>query len=268
MYRIGAAVYSGRSSRCGFGADRGAAPRGKSSRRSWCGRDPCPGCRNCYYSIPRRSPAAFGTAAAIGLAACPVSSGGLVEALGWRGAFAVFAAGGLVLFIGSTVLPESRTDEPVPIDWIGAGPGILHARSCRCSRAGMGSSCAPAVCRALALSVISLALSTDRTQMPIIDFGPLRNLAFAGWLLALATVSIGYAGLLAHLPSLLQGVRALTPSRSGMILLAPVVPKLLLPIFVGHTDAKIPARFLLGPALPCRPWPLNWVWLQSVRHVH
>lgn len=198
--------------------------------------------------------AAFGTAAATGLAAGPVASGGLVEALGWRGAFAIFAAGGLVLLIGSGALPESRRDEPVPIDWIGAGLviaalGFFMLGVAGAPDRGWTHPLTLVSAAALTLSIIGLVLSARRAAVPIIDFGLLRNSVFAGWLLALAAVSIGYAGLLAHLPSYLQSIRALTPSQSGMILLTPVVPMILLPILVGHISAMIPARLLIGPAL-------------------
>lgn len=208
------------------------------------------------FNGPARSRmfAAIGTAAAIGLAAGPVVSGGLVEALGWRGAFMAFALAGLVVFGGSFALPESHGDESVRIDWIGAALVVAGLCSFMLAIAGAPSRgwANPITLGAGMLALVFFALlrfHVRKVPSPIIDFSLLRDPNFLGWLIALATVSFGYAGLLAHLPSYLQSVFAYSPSQSGLMLLTPVVPMVLLPMLVGQLSTKVPARLMIGPAL-------------------
>lgn len=198
--------------------------------------------------------AGFGTAAAVGLAAGPVASGLLVETLGWRGAFGIFAGAGLVLVLGSTVLPESRRQDPAPIDWIGAGLVVIGLCSLMFAAAGAPSRgwAHPVTVIAVAVtlaSLVALLRVERRLTAPIIDPALLRNATFTAWLLALGAVSLGYGGLLAHLPSFLHGVLGFSPSQSGLMLLTPVVPMVLLPLLVGQVSTRVPARLLIGPAL-------------------
>lgn len=198
--------------------------------------------------------AALGTAVAMGLAAGPVVSGALVEGLGWRGTFAVFASAGLALLVGSAVLPESRREDRAPIDWTGAAlvvAGLCALMLAIAGAPGRGWS-DPGTVIAVVVAVIcltSLVGVERRLAEPVVDLGLLRNPAFAGWLLALATVSIGYAGLLAHLPSFLHSILDMSPSESGLIMLVPILPMVALPVLVGQISTRIPARHLIVPAL-------------------
>ena len=198
--------------------------------------------------------AALGTAVAMGLAAGPVVSGALVEGFGWRGTFGVFASAGLALLIGSAVLPESRREDRVPIDW--AGAALVVAGLCALMLAIAGAPARgwsdPVTVTALAVAVICLTalVGVERRLLePVVDLGLLRNSAFTGWLLALATVSIGYAGLLAHLPSFLHSILDMSPSESGLIMLVPILPMVALPVLVGQISTKVSARHLIVPAL-------------------
>ncbi|MGC2942570.1 MULTISPECIES: MFS transporter [unclassified Brevibacterium] len=208
------------------------------------------------FTGPARSRmfAAIGTAAAVGLAAGPVVSGGLVETLGWRGAFMAFALAGLAVFGGSFALPESHGDDSVRIDWIGAALVVAGLCSFMLAIAGAPSRgwANPVTLGAGMLALVcfaALRFHARRVASPIIDFSLLRNPNFSGWLIALATVSFGYAGLLAHLPSYLHSVFAYSPSQSGLMLLTPVVPMVLLPMLVGQLSTKVPARLMIGPGL-------------------
>lgn len=198
--------------------------------------------------------AALGTAVAMGLAAGPVISGVLVEGLGWRGTFAVFAGAGLALLVGSTVLPESRREGNAPIDWTGAAlvvTGLCALMLAIAGAPGRGWS-DRATLAALVVAAVCLATLVGverRLPEPVVDLALLRNPAFAGWLLALATVSIGYAGLLAHLPSFLHSILDMSPSESGLIMLLPILPMVALPVLVGQVSTRIPARHLIVPAL-------------------
>lgn len=198
--------------------------------------------------------AALGTAVAMGLAAGPVISGVLVEGLGWRGTFAVFASAGLALLVGSTVLPESRREDNAPIDWTGAA--LVVAGLCALMLAIAGAPVRgwsdPVTLAALVVAIVCLATLVAverRLDEPVVDLALLRNSAFAGWLLALATVSVGYAGLLAHLPSFLHSILDMSPSESGLIMLLPILPMVALPVLVGQVSTRIPARRLIVPAL-------------------
>ena len=210
--------------------------------------------------------AALGTAVATGLAAGPVVSGALVEGLGWRGTFAVFASAGLALLVGSTVLPESRREAAVPIDWIGAL--LVVAGLCALMLAIAGAPARgwsdPVTVTALVVAIGCLTALVGverRLAEPVVDLGLLRNAAFSGWLLALATVSVGYAGLLAHLPSFLHSVLDMSPSGAGLMMLTPVLPMVALPVLVGQVSTRIPARHLIGPALALTALGNAWLGL-------
>lgn len=60
---------------------------------------------------------AFGAATVTGLAVVIRASGGLVEALGWRGAVVIFAAGGLVLIISYFLLARLTFYESLRLVW-------------------------------------------------------------------------------------------------------------------------------------------------------
>src|SRR5699024_2796466 len=102
----------------------------------------------------------------------------------------------------------------------------------------------------LAIGILTVLVRVERRLAePVVDLGLLRKPAFAGWLLALATVSVGYAGLLAHLPSFLHSVLDMSPSGAGLMMLTPVLPMVALPVLVGQVSTRIHARHLIGPAL-------------------
>lgn len=198
--------------------------------------------------------AALGTVVALGLAAGPVVSGALVEGLGWRGTFGIFAIAGLALLVGSTVLPESRREDTVPIDWTGAALVVAGLCALMLTIAGAPARgwSDPVILAALAIAIVCLATLVAveaRLDEPVVDLALLRNPAFAGWLLALATVSVGYAGLLAHLPSFLHSILDMSPSESGLVMLLPILPMVALPVLVGHVSTRIPAQHLIVPAL-------------------
>ncbi len=165
-----------------------------------------------------------------------------------------FALAGLAVFGGSFALPESYGDDSVRIDWIGTALVVAGLCSFMLAIAGapsrgwinpitLGAGMIALVCFAV------LRFHVRKVASPIIDFSLLRNPNFSGWLIALATVSFGYAGLLAHLPSYLYSVFSYSPSQSGLMLLTPVVPMVLLPMMVGQLSTKVPARLMIGPGL-------------------
>src|SRR5699024_9972141 len=207
-----------------------------------------------------------------GLAAGPVVSGALVEGLGWRGTFAVFASAGLALLVGSTVLPESRREASVPIDWGGAT--LVVAGLCALMLAIAG---APArgwsdpvtvTAPVVAIGCLTTLVGVERRLAePVVVLGPLRNAAFSGWLLALATVSVGYAGLLAHLPSFLHSVLGMSPAESGLIMLTPILPMVALPVLVGQVSTRVPARHVVVPALAFIAIGDAWLGLAIARDV-
>ncbi|MFD2792953.1 MFS transporter [Promicromonospora vindobonensis] len=198
--------------------------------------------------------AAIGTSAALGLAVGPPLTGLLIQHLGWRAGFVTFALAGGLLILGSMGLPESRRADPTAIDWPGAM--LVVAGLCSLMLAIAGAPTRgwghPITLAGLVISaacLFGLARVEPRAASPLLDLDLLRNRHFVAWLLSLATIAIGYGGLLAHLPSFLHGVMGLSPAESGLMLLTPIVPMLVLPLLVGQLSSVVSVRLLIGLAL-------------------
>ena len=139
-----------------------------------------------------RAFAAMGAMAGLGLALGPSASGWIIEGLGWRAGFAIFAVAALGLFAGTWLMRESRA-----------------------------------------------AVPRKRARL-LGDAGPvggllvlLRDRRFSGWVLAAVIMSIGYGGALAFLPSYLQSPGGRSAGETGLIMLLPTVPMIVLPTLAG-----------------------------------
>ncbi|MFC7546624.1 MFS transporter [Plantactinospora sp. GCM10030261] len=62
----------------------------------------------------------------------------------------------------------------------------------------------------------------------------LRHRRFTGWLLAASTMAFGYGGVLAFLPSYLQSPAGYSAATTGLIMLPPTVPMVLLPTLAAR----------------------------------
>ncbi|WP_419995234.1 MFS transporter [Streptomyces boninensis] len=202
-----------------------------------------------------RAFAAVGTTAGVGLAAGPTFAGWLVGGVGWRATFAVFAVVAALLLAGTFAMPESRAGERPKVDWAGAalfigGLGAVLYAVTRGADAGWAS---PGVVGPLAAGVALLAvfpLVERRAVRPVLDLSLLGNRRFMGWILAAVVMALGMAGVIAYLPSYLQGASGLTAGGAGLVMLMPSAPMLLVPPLAGRMINKgAPPRLLITIAL-------------------
>ncbi|MCG5220307.1 MFS transporter [Streptosporangium sp. KLBMP 9127] len=190
-------------------------------------------------SARTRAYAAMGTTAGVGMAIGPSLSGWLVGAVGWRATFAVFAVVGVLLTAGSTLMAESRADRRPRVDVTGAltliaALALLMFGFNQAADTGWGS---PEVGIPLAAGLVLLAvftLAVRRSEQPVLDLALLRNRRFMAWCLAGLFVAGGPAGVVAFLPTYLQGVNGVSAQVAGLTMLMLTAPVLLLPQVGGR----------------------------------
>jgi hypothetical protein len=202
-----------------------------------------------------RAFAAMGTMAGVGIAIGPTLSGLLVGAVGWRTAFLVYAAIGLVILAGSAFVAESRASERPRVDWFGAVAFVVSLTLVmyaviEAPEAGWGS---PAVLGALAAGAALLALFfviESRVARPVLDLSLVRDGRFMAWCLATLTTSIGFLGVLVFLPTYLQGVQGVSAQTAGLMMLMLTAPVLAAPSLGGWLVARgVSARGTIVVAL-------------------
>lgn len=201
-----------------------------------------------------RAFAAMGTIGGLGLALGPSLSGWLIDGLGWRLGFGIFTLPGLVLITGTWLMQESRAATH-QIDTAGAATFILGLAALMLaitegSARGWSS---PGVLVLLAVTAalfIAFVLIERRTTNPILDFTLLGHRRFMGWLCAATTMSIGFGGILAFLPSYLQDPGGLTAVDAGLVMILPTVPMMILPIIGSRLiNHGTPPAILITTAL-------------------
>ncbi|WP_193103516.1 MFS transporter [Brachybacterium sp. FME24] len=203
-----------------------------------------------------RAFAAMGATAGFGLALGPSASGWVVDSLGWRMGFGVFALAGLVLMVGTLILRETRAAARSRIDVTGAAvlavglAGLMLAVSQAPARGWAD----PLVIVALAVGIVGLIVLIPierHAPNPVLDLALLRNRRFMGWMLAATTMAFGYGGVLAFLPSYLQSPVGNRPSTTGLIMLLPTVPMALLPPLAARlvNRGASPAALITGALL-------------------
>ncbi|SKC40372.1 MFS transporter [Krasilnikoviella flava] len=181
-----------------------------------------------------RAFAAVGTTAGLGLALGPPVSGWLVDALGWRLGFAVFALAGLGLVAGTWALPESRAATRPRVDWAGAAliaSGLAGTLLAVSQGPGRGWT-DPLVLGAAAVGVLGIGLAVAverRVPHPVLELRLLRRRRFMGWLLAAGTMALGFGGVLSFLPSYLQSPAGYSATAAGAVMLLPTIPMVGLP---------------------------------------
>lgn len=195
-----------------------------------------------------RAFAAMGTTSGIGLAAGPTTAGWLVEALDWRMTFALFGTAGLVLAAGTWALAESKAETRPTVDRAGiatfiGGLVLVMFAITQGSQAGWGSArvVLPAVAGMGLLA--GFVVVERRVARPMLDLRLLKNRRFTGWLLAALTVTAGFGGLLANLPTFLQAVNGASTGEAGLTMLLPTVPVLVMPT----VSARLVARGVVAP---------------------
>ncbi|WP_327671096.1 MULTISPECIES: MFS transporter [unclassified Streptomyces] len=183
--------------------------------------------------------ASLGTTAGLGLAFGPTFSGWLVDAVGWRATFLSYVAVGAVIVVGTRLMPESRADTSPRVDKAGAATfiaGLALALYAITQGSKSGWTAAPTlVPAALSLALLLTFVRVERrlvrtgTGRPILDLRLARNPAFLGWAVGSFGLGAGTTGVLAYLPTYLQGANGTTARAAGLTLLLMTVPILALP---------------------------------------
>ncbi|MEV7190616.1 MFS transporter [Streptomyces sp. NPDC093510] len=199
--------------------------------------------------------AALGTTAGVGLAVGPTFSGWMVDGLGWRTTFLVFAAAGTVILTGTRLLTESRADAPPRVDRTGAatfigGLALTLFAVTQGSKSGWvsGSTLLPlAVGLALLTTFVRVEKRLAATGgQPVLDLSLTRDPAFLGWSLGSFGLGAGTTGVLVFLPTYLQGTSGTSAREAGLTLLLMTVPVLALPPLGARlVNRGVPARHLL-----------------------
>jgi Arabinose efflux permease len=202
-----------------------------------------------------RAFAAVGAISGLGLALGPTLSGWLIDTLDWRAGFGVFSGPGLALVVGARLVWETRADTRQRINMAGA-VAFVAAIAALMLAATQGSSqgwVAPPVLASLvgaAAAFTVFVLVERRTVSPVLDLSLLRRRRFVGWLLALATMSGGFIGVIAYLPSYLQDPVGLTAAEAGLVMILPSLPMIIMPLAGGRLiNRGLPPALLITAAL-------------------
>jgi EmrB/QacA subfamily drug resistance transporter len=205
------------------------------------------------YQGPARAKAfaSVGTAMGVGVAFGPTLGGWLVSAFGWRAMFGTFAAAGVVVFLGTLLIHESRADRRPKVDLPGAFAFILGVVGLmygvnQVAQSGWSS---PKVlgCIAAGLAMLAVFVHLEQsTERPVLDLALVRNRPFFGWLLAASIIAFGTVGVLVYLPTYLQGAGGFSAREAGTIMLGMTLPILVTPQLTGRlVNRGVPARRLI-----------------------
>jgi EmrB/QacA subfamily drug resistance transporter len=191
-----------------------------------------------------RAVSLWGAAAAVGAAAGPLLGGVLVEVTGWQGLFWIDAGVAvLCMLLTAATVSESRDpDRPRSIDYAGTilvaltlAPLILAV-----SKSGDWGWVSPATLGCFAVGIgagLAFVAVERRVAVPLLDLALLRNRVLVGSTIAIL-IGAGTINGLMYLLSLyfqdpaalafgpLQAGLATLPATVGLVLVAPLVPRL------------------------------------------
>ena len=191
-----------------------------------------------------RAVSLWGAAAAVGAAAGPLLGGVLVDLTGWQGLFWVDAAVGVVciLLTAATVSESRDPNRPRSIDFAGTilialtlAPLILALSQ----GSEWGWTSLPTLgCLVVAVvACVTFVAVEKRVSMPLLDLALLRNRVLVGSTVAIL-IGAGTINALMYLLSLyfqdpqslnftpLQAGLATLPATVGLVVIAPIVPRL------------------------------------------
>ncbi|SDL11322.1 MFS transporter [Streptomyces indicus] len=200
-----------------------------------------------------------GTTASVGLSLGPTVSGAIVDGLGWRTTFLVFAAAGAVILLGSTALPDVRAEARPKVDKAGAVTFIagLALTLFAITQGSKDGWLTPSTLLPLALG-LGLLVSFVRIERrisargghPILDLALTRNRRFLAWPLGTFALGTGSTAVMVFLPTYLQGTSGYSAREAGLVLLFLSVPMAVLPQLGGRlVNRGLQARTLLLTSL-------------------
>jgi EmrB/QacA subfamily drug resistance transporter len=217
-----------------------------------------------------RAVSLWGAAAAVGAAAGPLVGGVLVDTTGWQGLFWIDAAVAAVcMVIAFATVGESRDpDRPRSIDYAGAvlvaltlTPLVLAV-----SKGSDWGWTSLATLGSLALSAVAgvaFVAVEKRVALPMLDLGILRNRVLVGSTMAIL-IGAGTINALMYVLSLyfqdpstldfssLQAGLATLPATVGLVVIAPLVPRM---------AAKLGGRQVVGLGFAITAAGFAWVGL-------
>ncbi len=158
-------------------------------------------------------------AAALTTALGPVLGGWLVETVGWRGVFLINLPLAIATFcIARAYVPESRSDDPGPLDWIGTGlvtAGLFLLTFAAIGAATFGTTLALATGAAGIAICAGFVVYEGRAAHPMMPLVLFRSGAFSGANVSTLLLYAALAGSLFLLPFALMAVRGDTPTEAG-----------------------------------------------------
>jgi EmrB/QacA subfamily drug resistance transporter len=204
----------------------------------------------------------WGAVTGVALAIGPLIGGLVVEGLNWRWIFLINVPVGIVLLVLTLRgVPESRSDNPDPLDLTGSlffGAACLFA-ALGLSRGNDTGWSDPAILAALIGSVVLLVAFVFvewRSKAPMLPLGLFRDPAFSATALVAFAQSVAIYPLLFFLAIYLQDGLGLSPIGAGLRLLPLTLLILAVAPFAGRLTNRFPLRVpligglvLLGLAL-------------------
>lgn len=177
----------------------------------------------------------LGTVFGVGLAFGPLLIGFMIDAVGWRGVYALFALlSAIVLLIGLAYLPAAEKSEPQTPDNLGltlftlalmlftASLMVIPAR-------GFLSLTTLALLIASGGLFVAFVVRCRRVNNPVLELSLLRHPRFVGVLLLPVATCCCYVVLLIIVPLHFMGGEGMSESQSALYLMALTTPMLVFP---------------------------------------
>ncbi|WP_405096280.1 MFS transporter [Micromonospora sp. NBC_01412] len=196
----------------------------------------------------------FGTAIGVGLAFGPTIAGVLVDAFGWRAAFAAPALVALAVLAMVPRLPESRdpagrrVDVPETLSFTLFLLALIFA-VVEGPRQGWTSLWIVGAFVASAALLVCFVVVERCQENPMFDFGLLRSRHFVAFSAAAATIICVMIPLLIYLPSYFTGVLGMTSGQAGATLILLTSPALALPLVGSFITRWIPPTAVVVTAV-------------------
>jgi EmrB/QacA subfamily drug resistance transporter len=192
-----------------------------------------------------------GAALAIG----PLVGGLLTDGPGWRWVFLVnLPIGGLLIWLTARSLPESRDDQPRPVDLagmatFGAACFLATYGLIRGNGDGWGSPLIAGSLVAAAALVVAFVMVESRSEAPMLPLSLFRIPAFAGTALVAFAQSVALYPLLLFMAIYFQDGLGLSPTATGLRILPLTLVLAVVAPISGRLTGRWPLRVPLTAGL-------------------